>query len=673
MLIAQLTEIQKSYGAHTVLEGVHWQIADGARAALVGRNGAGKTTLFRLLLGDLEPDRGTVWFRKGAVVAAMEQEVRIEDRRTLREEAARGLRHLEELHEEFGEVTARLGAVTEGDPGTQDLLDRYAHLQERLEREGGYSFEARVQAVLTGLHFAEEDLDRPLAEFSGGQKSRAILARVLLRDPDLLLLDEPTNHLDLDAIEWLENFLQNYQGAFVVVSHDRMFLNRVTDRTAELRHRKLHHFHGNYDGFLVERERRLEEQARHYELQRAEISRQEDFIRRNIAGQKTKQAQARRKMLEKLERVEPPEWPASSIRMEIPEPERSARNVVEARRAAKRYGETTIFSEASFLILRGQKVGLVGPNGVGKSTLVRLLVGEESPTSGRLKIGPGVRIGYYEQEQTGIRGPQSVLDEVWKVTPQVTENEIRNFLGSFLFRGDEVFKALNQLSGGEKSRVALAMLVREGANFLVLDEPTNHLDIESREVFEAALRAFGGTVLVVSHDRYFLDRVVDHVMELRADGCHLWEGGYSAYARARVRAPVPEAPAPAAPPAAAESRLPETRPAGRQRAGRDPVPPPAPPAAKEERRRGYEAERRRKRDEAALRRRVADAEARVEELEGRRESLVLSMSDPEVAVDPGRLARLSGDLRELEAGIRAAIAEWERLSVRLEGFLDLDN
>jgi ATP-binding cassette subfamily F protein 3 len=289
-------------------------------------------------------------------------------------------------------------------------------------------------------------------------------------------------------------------------------------------------------------------------------------------------------------------------------------------------------------------------------------VGEEGQTEGTLRIGPGVEIGYYEQEQTGIRGPQSVLDEVWSVTPQVTENEIRSFLGGFLFRGDDVFKVLNQLSGGEKSRVALAKLVRHGANFLVLDEPTNHLDIESREVFEAALEAFTGTVLVVSHDRYFLDRVVDHVLELRAEGCRLWEGGYSAYAQARRGAPATEA-------------------SGGVRGGTGPAAAPSPRTApaesaepsKEERRRSYEEQRRRKRDEEKLRRRVADAEARIEELDAEKESLVLAMAEPETAVDPERLGRLNEKLKALEAEIGGAISEWERLSMRLEAFLDAPN
>ncbi len=658
MLIAQLSEVTKSFGTQDVLDTVHWQIREGTRIALVGRNGAGKTTLFRLLTGETEPDRGTVWRRPGAVIAAMEQEVRVDDSPTLREEAARGLAHLEQLHEEFAVVTRDLGGMDEGDPRMPDLLEHYGRLQERLESEGGYSFEARVSAVLEGLHFQEDDLDRPLAEFSGGQKSRAALARVLLRDPDLLLLDEPTNHLDLDAIEWLEAFLASYRGAYIIISHDRMFLNRLAREVAEIRRHKLHHFQGNYDGFLAERERRLLEDEKRYELQRAEILRQEEFIRRNIAGQKTKQAQSRRRMLEKLDRLEEPEWPVSNIRMQLPEAERTARNVIEAKRLGKRYGDITVFEDLSFLILRGQKVGLIGPNGVGKSTLVRILVGEESQSRGHLRVGTGVQIGYFEQEQIKILGPQSVLEEVWKVTPQVTEGEMRNFLGSFLFRGDEVHKSLNQLSGGEKSRVALAKLVREGANVLIMDEPTNHLDIESREVFEKALAAFSGTVLVVSHDRYFLDRVVDHILELRFGGCRTWEGGYSRYATERRAEREP----------GGGANRPDRPGAGSPRAAADPEKERT-DAAKEERKRSYEEQKRRKRDEERLRRRVAEAEGRIGDLETRREQLMMDMADPAVATDAGRLAELNRELKETEAATAEAIESWEKASVELEGFL----
>jgi len=645
MLIAQFSEVSKSFGSHDVLDNVSWQIPEGARVALVGRNGSGKTTLFRMLAGEMEPDRGSVWRRRGAVVAAMEQEVQIEDRRTLREEAARGLEHLEELHREFEAVTTRLGTLTEDDPEGKDLLDHYGHLQDRLEREGGYTFEAKVRSVLEGLHFAERDLDRPLAEFSGGQKSRAILARVLLRDPDLLLLDEPTNHLDLAAIEWLENFLLDYRGAFVLVSHDRMFVNRLAREVMEIRHRHLHTFRGNYDDFLKERERRLEEQARKFEMQQEEIERQKDFIRRNIAGQKSRQALSRRKMLERMELLEEPEWPASSIHMQLPDPARSARIVLEARDLGKSFGAISVLKGVTFQLLRGQKLGLIGPNGVGKTTLVRILVGEEAPSAGTLRIGPGVRVGYVEQEQKRLIGARSVLDEVWSVTSDATENAMRTFLGGFLFRGEDVFKPLSVLSGGEKSRVALAKLVREGANLLVLDEPTNHLDIESREVIEAALAAFTGTVLVVSHDRYFLDRAVDHILELHPGGCRMWPGNYSTYAAARARetaSPVVEK--------KQDLRLPKERLDGADKR----------PDRLEQKRVTREHEK--------LRRRVDEAESKIGKMEKERESLRLAMIDPQIASNAARLGELQMELNALDIKIGLAIKDWERLSLEIQGF-----
>ena len=653
-VLVQMNDVEKSYGTQDVLDGVHWRLLSGSRVALVGRNGAGKTTLFRLLTGEEEADRGTVQLRNGATVAAMDQELPLDAGQTLREEAARGLAHLHELEAEFEKVTQELAQAKEGEDH-QDLLDRYTYLEERLHREDVYAAGSRVDAVLEGLHFGEEDLDRPLREFSGGQKSRASLARVLLRDPDLLLLDEPTNHLDLDAIEWLESFLASWRGAYVLVSHDRVFLNRLSREVAELRGGRLHAYTGNYDDFLVERERRLEDHHRRYELQQEEIRKTETFIRKNIARASTSnRAKSRRNQLERMERIEAPEVPASSLRMRLPEPERAARNVFELKRVAKRYGESIIFRDVSFLVTRGRKVGLVGPNGVGKSTLIRLLVGEESPTEGVVRVGPGVSIGYFEQEQRALRGDTSVLDELWSVTPSATETEMRTFLGSFLFREDAVHKALHMLSGGERSRLALAKLVRRGTNVLVLDEPTNHLDLESRAVMEQALEAFQGTIVVASHDRALLRMLCDEVVALRADGCDVFDTGYEGFAEARAAARTPS------PPSAPEPKAKPLRTGDAES-----------PAG--EGKRSYEENKQRRREEARLRKRTSEAEERVMDLETRKEGLTLALADPEVLADPARVADLGRSLQAVEGEIREAMSEWERLAARLEAFLDGDN
>jgi len=658
--LIRLNGVSKGFGGQDVFSGLQWQLEDRTRTALVGRNGAGKTTLFKLITGVLEPDTGRVHRRSGVAVEVLEQDVLTDDGRTLRDEAERGIAHIKEMEAEFAAVTQALGSMKEGDPEAEDLLGRYAYLEERLQREGAYATGARIDAVLGGLHFSESDLDRPLAEFSGGQKNRAALARVLLRDPDLLLLDEPTNYLDLDAIEWLESFLDSYRGAYILVSHDRVFVNRLARETVELRGGKLQFYTGNYDAFLVERERRLEEQYTRYEQQQEEIRRMETFIQKNIARASTSnRAKSRRNKLERMERLEAPEWPASSIRMELPEPSRSARNVVDAKNLAKEYGAVKVFRNLTFLVQRGQKVGLVGPNGVGKTTLLKILAGEEGPTDGRLRIGPAVEIGYYEQEHTTLRGSQSLLDEVWSVTPQVTESEMRTFLGSFLFRGEAVFKALHQLSGGERSRVALAKLVRGGANFILMDEPTNHLDLESRAVIEAVLAAYQGTLLVSSHDRALLQGVVDHVIEIHADGSRTWEG-YDNYVAERKRR---GGPAVEAKPEAGSA------PAKAPPAGKPSLAPVSGGEAKEGRA-VYEEAKRRRREEGQLRKRVAGAEEKIRELEDQRESLQLAMSAPEVSTDSARLHEMTRELRALEESLSGALREWEAASIRLEAIQD---
>jgi ATP-binding cassette, subfamily F, member 3 len=637
MLLAQFSGVSKAYGADPVLRNISWQITDSLKAGLVGENGAGKTTLFKLLTGEIPPDSGEVVVKRGVHIGYIEQEMKSEPGATLRSEAMRALAHMEEIERELEALGHELSRTDhEVDPDElSEMLERYSHLHERYEREGGYSMEYRLHEVLDGLSFRPEDLDRPLAEFSGGQKTRAALARVILRSPDLLLLDEPTNHLDIHAIEWLENFLADYDGAYIVISHDRYFLDRLAKETLELHLGNLRFYRGNYSAFLEEREARLELEWKAFEQQQDEIERTEAFIRKNIAGVNTKQAQSRRKMLERIERLPRPAGRARVMSLKLPEPERSGRVVLELKNVSKSYDGTPVLRNVSFLLQRGDKLGVIGPNGAGKTTLLRLILGREGQDSGDLRLGAGVNIGYFEQEQESLRGPHTLLDEIWKVTPLVTENEIRTFLGAFLFSGDDVLKPLNALSGGERSRLALARIVRTRANLLVLDEPTNHLDIPSRAVFEQALASFEGTVVTVSHDRYFLDRVVSHILEIEDGVGTVHLGNYSDRKR---RKNAVEA---AAAVTAAE--------------------PPAPPKEKDRRQNG-EREVRRRGDQR--RKKLEAIESRIEEREKEKREVAGLLEDDGIRSDRHRLKSLGERYRALEEEIAALLSEWEETQAK---------
>ena len=647
MLLAQLSGVSKAFLSDEVLKGVTWQIGDDLKCGLVGENGAGKTTIFRLLTGQLEPDSGDIVIKRGVQIGHIEQELSAPPGSTLKSEALRALEHVHEAERELEALTGELALMDgSGDAAALgEMLERYGHLHDRYEREGGYDIQHRLEEVLDGLSFVRGDLDRPLQEFSGGQKTRAALARVILRRPDLLLLDEPTNHLDIHAIEWLENFLGGYDGAFIVISHDRWLLDRVSREIVELDRGQLRACRGNYSQFLESRELRLEQEWKAWELQQDEIERTEAFIRRNIAGNNTKQAQSRRKMLEKVERLPRPAGRSKVMHLSLPEPERSGRLVLELKKVSKSYGATPVLRDVSFLLQRGDKLGVIGPNGAGKTTLLRLILGQEAWDGGRLRVGSGVQIGYFEQEQTALRGHHSLLDEIWKITPLVPENEVRSFLGGFLFSGDDVLKPLNALSGGERSRLALARIVRERANFLVLDEPTNHLDIPSRAVFEAALTRFEGTVLAVSHDRWFLDRVATQILHIEGGVARLSLGNYTDWKEREDRTSLAEsAPAPLAPPSRFES-------------GRPPA---------EDRHRARQEARADKRDRERRQRAIESLERDIEAREREKSEITARLESDEVRHDHDRIAELGRRFQRLDEEIAELLRRWESAQLHEE-------
>lgn len=535
MTLLRADNIFKTFAGVPVLQDVSWQIEAGRKIGLVGANGSGKSTLLNLLSGAISADRGAIEAARRVRLGYLTQEMTAEGDRTLYDEVCEAFRPLLDMQEE---MTCLESLMAQQNASEADL-QRYGALMEEFSARQGYAIRARVEATLSGLGFRPDALRTPVRHLSGGQKNIAALARVLLQEPDLLLLDEPSNHLDVKATEWLEGTLRDYPGTVVVVSHDRYFLDRAVDEIVELEQGALLRYPGNYSAYVTAKALRREQQTKAYEQQRAEIGRHEEFIRRNIAGQNTRQAQSRQKMLARIERLDRPGGDGRRMSVQFTANRRENHEVLVSRNLQKRYGEREVLRRLSFTIHRGEKVGLTGPNGAGKSTLLRLLMGQEAPDAGTLCVGSNIAVAYYDQELASLQAANSVLDEVWLMAPDWTQGEMRSHLGRFLFSGEEVLQSIGSLSGGQKSRVALAKLMLTKANLLVLDEPTNHLDIPACEVLEQALADYPGTLLIVSHDRYFLDRVIDRLLILHDGTCTSHAGNYSDYQASQSAPPAP--------------------------------------------------------------------------------------------------------------------------------------
>lgn len=559
MTLLRIENLTKTFAGVPVLQNVSWQIESARKIGLIGANGSGKSTLLNILSGALEVDRGSIERARGTSLGYLTQEMTIEGERILYEEVLEAFRPLLDIQIEMGVLEQRLTQQR----ASEAELQRYGAMLEEFNARQGYAIPARVEATLFGLGFRPEALQTPVRHLSGGQKNMAALARVLLQEPDLLLLDEPSNHLDIVATEWLEGIIREYCGTVVVISHDRYFLDRTVNEIVELESCQLHHYEGNYSAYVATKTARLEQQRKAYEQQQAEIRRQEDFIRRNMAGQKTRQAQSRQKALERMERVDKPGEDRRRMHLHFVANQRENHEVLVGRKVWKAFGERAVLCGLSCTVYRGDKVGLMGPNGAGKSTLLRLLMGQEIPDAGMLRLGQNVAVAYYDQELHTLDPRQTVLDEVWQMEALWTMEELRGYLGRFLFSNDDVFQRIEHLSGGEKSRVALAKLMLSKANFLVLDEPTNHLDIPGREVLERALAAYPGTLLLVSHDRYFLDRIITRLLYMRDGVCEEYAGNYSAY-QERLAAR-PQALAPSPPKTVKKPGLPASRPRSERR------------------------------------------------------------------------------------------------------------
>ncbi|MET0624593.1 MAG: ABC-F family ATP-binding cassette domain-containing protein, partial [Pyrinomonadaceae bacterium] len=527
-MLFRLTEAYKSYGAQDVLRGASLQVNPGEHVGLVGRNGAGKTTLFRLVTGEETPDRGDVVRARGVKLGLLEQHVDFEPGTTVHEAALAAFGQLQSIEHEMHELEHRMAEAPED---LDAVLERYSHLQHEFERQGGFEYAARAESILQGLGFERETWATPCEILSGGQKNRLGLARLLLAEPDVLLLDEPTNHLDVAAVEWLEEFLASYKSAYVIISHDRYFLDRACTRIVEVELGKAVSYTGNYSAFLVEREERREIQMRAYENQRHLIAKTEEFIRRNLAGQKTKQAKSRRTMLQKLERVEAIRPDAPQGNFQLQKVERAGAYVLTVAEAAVGYPGKLLASDINFVLKRGECLGVIGPNGSGKTTFIKTVLGKLPQLAGEIRLGTNVTVGYYAQQLDDLDDRNEIIMELRRVAPaSATAGELRGFLARFLFTGDDVYKHVRDLSGGEKGRLALAKLIYSNVNVLVLDEPTNHLDIPSREALEEALDAYEGTIITISHDRYFLDKVATQILALDGEGlAEHYDGDYTEY------------------------------------------------------------------------------------------------------------------------------------------------
>ena len=635
--ILTVTDLGKSFGPEEIFAGVSFQLAEREHAALVGVNGAGKSTVLRIVAGTEEQTSGVVARATGARIAYLPQEARFDSERTVREEARLGFAEALAAGDRLRELEQVMSSADVTD--LDAVLAEYDRIQARFEAAGGYDVEHRTDQVLFGLGFVEAQFDEPVSRLSGGQKTRVALAKSLLSDPDLLLLDEPTNHLDLEMLEWLETFLRGWNGACLVVSHDRYFLDRVTTRTLDLSFGRLEDYPAAYAKYLPLRDERMARRRQEYEEQQEYILRTEEFIRKYKAGQRSKEARGRQTRLDRLERIErPQEHEGINLRMNTPL--RSGRDVVTTTPLKVGYtdpdGQALLVQTPELKIERGDRVALIGPNGSGKSTLLKTLVGEIPALKGRVQFGTNVKVGYYAQGHEGLALTGTPLSVIMNAQP-MGEEAVRTYLGRFLFSDDDVFKPVAGLSGGERSRLAMASLLLQQANFLVLDEPTNHLDIQTRETLEQMLDTFEGTILFVSHDRFFIDRIANRVWSVEDGQIRQALGNYSDYQRLLGRR------------ADAER-------ATRKQEEPKPVPEPEPAAPSL-------APKPQSRDEAKLQRTLVQVEKDIARLEGKLNELSDALTVAAIDGDGAGVERLSGEFERVQTELDAAYARWEDLGV----------
>ena len=630
MIILQANKIERSFAGEVLFDNINLQVDERDRIALVGKNGVGKSTLLKILVGEEEPTSGEINKKKDISLSYLAQDSRFESENTIYDEMLYVFDDLRRTEKQLRQMELEMGEKSGED--LNKLMSDYDRLSENFRQAGGFTYEADIRAILNGFKFDESMWQMKIAELSGGQNTRLALAKMLLEKPNLLVLDEPTNHLDIETIAWLENYLVNYSGALIIVSHDRYFLDKVATITLDLTKHSLDRYVGNYSRFVELKEQKLATEAKNYEKQQKEIAALEDFVNRNLVrASTTKRAQSRRKQLEKMERLDKPQAGKKAANMTFQSEKTSGNVVLTVENAAIGYDGEVLSQPINLDLRKMNAVAIVGPNGIGKSTFIKSIVDQIPFIKGEKRFGANVEVGYYDQTQSKLTLSNTVLDELWndfKLTPEV---EIRNRLGAFLFSGDDVKKSVGMLSGGEKARLLLAKLSMENNNFLILDEPTNHLDIDSKEVLENALIDFDGTLLFVSHDRYFINRVATHVLELSENGSTLYLGDYDYYVEKK-----------------AEVEMIQTEEASTSNQAKE--------ASSVN---DYQAQKESQKEVRKLMRQIENLEAEIEELESQSQAISEQMLETN---DAGKLMELQAKLDKISHRQEEAMLEWEELS-----------
>lgn len=642
MIIAQAQDLEQRFGGNIIFSNISFSVPDNARIGLVGPNGAGKTTLLKIMTGQQEPTSGQFTINKGLKVGYIAQENGLDEDKTIWDEM---LTVFNDLIEKNKKITKMQEQIADH-PEDEDLLKRYDQLAYDFEQEGGFTYQAEIKSILNGFNFKENTWNKVIGTLSGGEKTRLAFVKLLLQKPPVLLLDEPTNYLDLDTLDWLEAFLKNYQGAIITVSHDQYFLDHLANQIFELNFGKLTTFKGNYSQYVKERELMDSQQEAAYEKQQEKIKKEEEFIQKNLVrASTTKRAQSRRKVLDKMERIKPPKH-KQKVRINFTSERPSGKEVLIAKDLTIGYPDKVMVSDIDFQVNKNDRVAIIGPNGIGKSTLLKTIMKKLEPKGGSIKYGASLDIGYYDQELQSLDPSKTVLDTIWDRHKTMPEKDVRSILASFLFTAEDIDKTVGQLSGGQKARLTLTVLSLEKDNFLLMDEPTNHLDIEAKEVLEEALDNYDGTLLFVSHDRYFINELANKIISVRDGHAKIYNGNYSYYLDEKAKQ------AAAAQEAEAQKAETETTTSANQNKGKL----------------SYQEQKARDSQKRKLERAVSDAEAKIEKLEAEEKEIQTEMANPDIAASFEKLGPLQEKLSAVQKQLDQANNDWENALDALEEF-----